>query len=114
MSASASRWIKVFAVLTVLGMGVVFAAIAAVYSAGTIGVQVRGKRAGGVDLDVPVPVALLDAGVGFIPEEQRREIVRELGPWRPAIRKLLEEMTHCPDGPFVQVDAADGKVTIVK
>ena len=106
MSSNGKQWVKIFSVLLLLGTAVIFAAVAAVYSAGTLSVQVHEKKPGGVDLTLPVPVALIDAGMAFIPDEDLREIDKNVGALKPVIEQYLSGLERCPDGPFLQAKDA--------
>ena len=114
MSSNGKQWVKVFSVLLLLGTAVIFAAGAAVYSAGTLSVRVHEKKPGGVDLTLPVPVALIDAGMAFIPDEDLREIDKNVGALKPVIEQFLSGLERCPDGPFLQTKGQDGTVSILK
>jgi hypothetical protein len=114
MNPNTRTILKVLAVLFLLGVLVIVAAGAAVYNAGAVRIAVHSKEPGGVDIDLPVPVTLLSAGLSFIPDEDRADIARELRPWMPAIQTALEELSRCDDGPLVEIDGPDEHVRVVK
>jgi hypothetical protein len=114
MSRNAKIALVVVGILMLLGAGLVFAAGAKVYHDGVLTVRVEEKEENGVSFTLPVPVTLVKAGLGFIPERELEQVRREIGPWMPAITALCEELARIPDGPLVEVDGPGETVRIVK
>ena len=84
------------------------------YSEGTVKVYVDEKKPGGVHLRLPLPAAAIPLGLKFVPDRKLQHLPREMQQWLPAIRIAAEELSHCPDGPLVQVDNSKERVSIVK
>jgi hypothetical protein len=111
MSQGAKIVLVVFVVLMVLfvGSGVLLAA--AVARAGIVSVQVRSSGPeGSVDLDLPVPVALVSLallGVRLGPhvDWDGNGVDCHLADWGPAAAAALEELAATPD--MVLVDVRD-------
>ena len=79
------------------------------------------STAGSLDLDLPVPAALLAAAIDVAavagPHEQcRLSPHRALRPhaWRPAARAACRALAAAPDGTLVQVEGGTGTVQVVK
>jgi hypothetical protein len=84
--------------LVATGAGV---AMAAVYQAGSIAVDVRDQ---GTDLHLAVPAALVHLAVILAPLSLLEDAVSEVEPFVPAIRAGWRELERAPD--FVLVDVA--------
>src|SRR5262245_23050405 len=92
-------WLRVVGVLALLGVGVAFAAGAAVASAGMVRVSIHEKKPGGIQLTLPpIPVRVLTIGASFIPPRARLRMDRHLASIVPPLRAALQELEHCPDG----------------
>ena len=92
--------------------------IGAVYAWGgvmTVHVQDRNE---GINLYLPVPLAVVDAAVattGFVvPSEELFDIDVELGEWEPMVRGLVEALDDCPDVTLVEVEDASLHVKVYK
>mgnify|MGYP001814454313 FL=1 len=90
--------------------------IGAVYAWGgvmTVHVQDRNE---GINLYLPVPLAVVDAAVattGFVvPREELLDIDVELGEWEPMVRGLVEALDDCPDVTLVEVEDASLHVKV--
>lgn len=84
--------------------------IGAVYAWGgvmTVHVQDRNE---GLNLYLPVPVAVVDAAVAtsglVLPREELLGVEVDLGEWEPMVREMIEVLDDCPD--FTLVEVVDG------
>ena len=94
------------------------ALIGAVYAWGGVAtVQVQDRHEG-VNLYVPVPMALVDAAVTtgswVVPEEEWLDLDVELGDWGPMVRSMLAELDDLPDCTLVEVEDGLTKVKVFK
>lgn len=94
------------------------ALIGAVYAWGgvaTVRVQDHNE---GVNLYVPVPMALVDAAVTtssfVVPDEEWLDMHVELGEWGPMFEAMLEELDELPDCTLVEVEDGETHVRITK
>ena len=94
------------------------ALIGAVYAWGgvaTVRVQDHNE---GVNLYVPVPMALVDAAVtttGFVvPDEEWLDLDVELGDWGPLLHAMLDELDGLPDCTLVEVEDGLTHVKVYK
>ena len=94
------------------------ALIGAVYAWGgvaTVRVQDRNE---GVNLYVPVPMALVDAAVTtgswVVPEEEWLDMEVEIGEWGPMVNAILEELDELPDCTLVEVEDGSTHVRVAK
>lgn len=94
------------------------ALIGAVYAWGGVATVRVQDRTEGVNLYVPVPMALVDAAVttsGFvIPQEEWLDMDVELGEWGPMIHAMLEELDDLPDCTLVEVVDGSTNVRVFK
>jgi hypothetical protein len=68
-----------------------------------------GKR-----LIIPVPLALVNAGLFFVDREQQRVDCPEFAQYREAAGRLARELRHAPDARFVEVEGSKEHVTVDK
>jgi len=94
------------------------ALIGAVYAWGgvaTVRVQDHNE---GVNLYVPVPMALVDAAVTtstfVMPDEEWLDMHVEVGEWGPMLRAILQELDELPDCTLVEVEDGATNVKISK
>jgi len=106
--------IKIIGALLLLGALVMFLLGAAFVNAGILHVSVHEKGPGGTRLSFPVPMALVQAGLSFVPDDELEEVCAELEPWLPVIEVAISELHRIPDGPLVEVESRDETVRIVK
>ncbi len=90
------------------------ALIGAVYAWGGVAtVRVQDQNEG-LNLYIPVPMALVDAAVTtstlVIPEEELLDLHVELGDWGPMVHALLDELDRLPDCTLVEV--VDGRTHV--
>jgi hypothetical protein len=87
---------------------------ALVCSMGAVRVEVRSKTPGGEHFRLIAPAVVLPVGAMLVPTGKIREASRQLQPWLPTIQAATEELMHCPDATFVQVDNRIEHVKIAK
>jgi hypothetical protein len=92
--------------------------IGAVYSwGGVMTVQVQ-DRDEGVNLYLPLPIAVVDAalitGGLMLPDERLLELDVDLGQWEPMLRSLVEALDDCPDVTLVEVQDGSEHVKVYK
>jgi hypothetical protein len=94
------------------------ALIGAVYAWGGVATVRVQDGEEGVNLYVPVPMALVDAAVtttGFVvPNEEWLDLDVELGDWGPMIHAMLEELDELPDCTLVEVEDGAAHVRVYK
>lgn len=94
------------------------ALIGAVYAWGGVATVRVQDQEDGVNLYVPVPMALVDAAVTtgswVIPEEEWLDLDVELGEWGPMVRGILEELDDLPDCSLVEVEDNTTQVKVYK
>lgn len=94
------------------------ALIGAVYAWGGVATVRVQDREEGVNLYVPVPMALVDAAVttsGFvIPQEEWLDLDVELGDWGPMVHAMLDELDDLPDCTLVEVEDGSTHVRVYK
>ena len=82
-------------------------------------VEVHTKDADGVDLTVPVPLALARVALAFAPhfaphDELAQPVPADLSRHRESVLAALRELESCPDTELVSVSAPDATVHVVK
>ncbi len=92
--------------------------IGAVYAwGGVMTVQVQ-DRDEGVNLYLPLPIAVVDAalitGGLMLPDERLLELDVDLGQWEPMLRSLVEALDDCPDVTLVEVQDGSEHVKVYK
>jgi hypothetical protein len=85
-----------------------------VYHAGAVRVSIHQKTPDGHHLRLIAPAVLVPVVLRFVPDEKLREASAEMQAWLPAIKIASRELARCPDGPLVEVDGPQEKVSIVK
>ena len=92
--------------------------IGAVYAWGGVATVRVQDREEGVNLYIPVPMALVDAAVTassfVIPDEEWLDLDVELGEWGPMVRVMLEELDNLPDCTLVEVEDGLTSVRVYK
>jgi hypothetical protein len=105
---------KVVVAGVAVGVNAAVIGAAVAYHEGAAVVSIHEKKADGVNLWIPVPVALVHAGVSFAPAHEIQEATRELDRWRPLVNAVLDELDQAPDAVFVDVRTGDETVTVAK
>lgn len=97
----------------VLMLGVVGTVGVAVQQAGIVYVRVEDKT-DGVTLRIPVPLALADIALSFIPPDELREARRELRELEPLIKAVFQNLDDLEDATFVEVHSSTERVLVYK
>jgi hypothetical protein len=103
--------------LAKLGIGVVGAALvggAALSSEGFMQVQVHEKHAGGTNLNLFLPAALVPTTLRFVPKRHLAEAAENLRPYLPIVNTAIPAVEECPDGLMVEVVDSQDHVRITK
>jgi len=101
-----------------LAAGTVATTAAAIYSAGTIGVDVRERSGNAVTVRVPAGVA--NVALALVPDRVIEELWREaahdeeLEPWLPAVREAWGEIDSARDFVLVEVSERNHHVRVEK
>jgi len=94
------------------------ALIGAVYAYGGVATVRVQDASEGLNLYVPIPMALVDAavttGTWVVPEEDWLDLDVELGDWGPMVRAMLEELDDLPDVTLVEVEDGLTRVRVYK
>ena len=101
--------VKLMAVLSVPA-----ALLAAVASLGVVVVDVREGGPGGHHFVVPVPLALAQAALAFVPEERVRVKLDRAAQHLPLAREVLQALAAGPDGELVRVEEPGEQVVVTK
>lgn len=101
--------VKVLAVLSVPA-----ALLAGVASLGVVVVDVREGGPGGHHIVVPVPLALAQTALAFVPEERLRVKMDRAAEHLPLAREVLEAIAAGPDGELVRVEEPGEQVVVTK
>src|SRR5260370_31449655 len=88
--------------------------LAAVASLGVAVVDVREGGSDGHHIVVPVPLALVQTAVAFVPEERVRVKLDSAARHLPLAREVLEALAAGPDGELVRVEEPGEQVVITK
>jgi hypothetical protein len=91
----------------------VFALSFWIVQAGLLVVNVQNKITGS-HLYVPVPMILVNAATGFVPESATKQLRMALGSKRNELRAVLDTLSDCPDATFVEVHKNGNHVQITK
>ena len=94
------------------------ALIGAVYAWGGVATVRVQDSSEGVNLYVPVPMALVDAAVTtstwVVPEEEWLDMHVELGDWGPMVQEMLVVLDEMPDVTLVEVEDGETYVKVYK
>jgi hypothetical protein len=103
--------------LAKLGIGVMGAALvggAALSSEGFMRVQVHEKHAGGTNLNLVVPAALVPTSLRFVPKRHLADASKNLRSYLPIVDTAIPALEECPDGLMVEVVDSQDHVRITK
>ena len=112
--------IKLFGITLVVGLATsVQTLVAGVAFMAIGGVAVCSVQTPDVNLYIPVPTQLADAGLMIaryaMPEHERAEVRRNLEPWLPVVETITQELADVPNGTvLVSVDTPEETVRIQK
>lgn len=91
-------------------------AVAAMFNAGTVAVDI--VPADGSDISVHVPAGLVDAAIWLLPADVQADAVQEVAaearPYWDAVRAAGDELARLPDFVLVEVEGPDEHVVIEK
>ena len=105
---------KIGMVILVIFVQFVFLIGLVLYQTGIIIVDVQEKGPSGYHLYIPVPVALLHAGLLIVPKEELREVRQEIGQRKALIMGVCEQIYQCPDGSYLEYRSQHEQVTVKK
>jgi hypothetical protein len=111
---------KLFGLTLLIGLTTsVQTVVAGAVFLGLGGVAVCRVESPEVNLFLPVPTQLADAGLlvarAAMPEQEREEVRRELAPWLPLIETIIGELADLPNGTvLVSVETAEETVSVRK
>jgi hypothetical protein len=99
----------------VLGMaGVALASAGVLCSEGLVHVKVIEKEPRGLHINVIAPAMLAPIAVRFAPERDLAQVAREIRPYMPTVRAVLEGLRDTDDVVFVEVKESDERVRVSK
>ena len=101
---------------TVFVAGTVAVAAAAIYSGGSISVDVEEGDAGGLSISVPAGLAHLAIALvpSWVIDRAGDEVRDELDPWIPAVRQAWRALEEAPDFVLVEVSSPREHVRVEK
>jgi hypothetical protein len=95
----------------------VYAGVAVVRSQ-LVTVEIEERGPDGISLYIPLPAALVDAGLaiapGVMPPDALADARQEIGEWGPFLEELAHLLTTLPDATLVTVDDGDERVLVAK
>ncbi len=103
--------LKIFLGVSSAIAGLVAAGLIMLLHAGVATVWVESPEA---TFFVPVPIAAVDMALRFVPEEDLREMRRDLERFEPVVTSALEELSRCPDATLVEVQSGEDYVLVRK
>lgn len=103
--------LKIFLGLSSAIAGLIAAGLVLLLHAGVATVWVESPEA---TFFVPVPIAAVDVALQFVPEEELREMRRDLKRFEPVVTSALEELSRCPDATLVEVRSGGDYVLVRK
>jgi hypothetical protein len=112
MTLGAKIFLGLFAAMTTLTVATVGAGAAAVYSAGSVAVEVQPDE--GTNISLGVPAILLHLAIWFTPDEVVEDLAEELEPVWPTVRAAAYELERAPDFVLLEVRSSDEHVRIEK
>lgn len=111
MSKSTRVFVAFACVVALLVAGTTAALATAVYRAGVVEVQVAG---GGDHVSIKVPGFVLPVAASLVPASALHDAAKHVAPYLPAARAAFDELAHCQDGVFVEVESKGEHVRIGK
>lgn len=94
--------------------GAVLVGGAAISGEGFIHVKVHEIEPNGTNINVMVPAALVNAGLGFVPNHCLADAARNLRPYLPVVDAAIPALEDSPDGTLVLVHDANDHVLVAK
>jgi hypothetical protein len=105
--------IKIALVGLVGMLGLAGSAAGLVWHTGIAYVQVQ-KPSEDLNLRLPIPMVLVNAGLALAPSEQLREVREQLAPWREFLEAACDSLEECPEATFVEVQSRHESVLVAK
>jgi hypothetical protein len=112
MSSTARLILAIGAGIILLMVVTVGAAVAAVYNAGTVDVDV--SHAADSHVSVALPAGLLNLAIALVPDDVISDVTEELEPVWPTIEAAARELHRAPDFVLLEVESGDEHVLIEK
>jgi hypothetical protein len=112
MSSGARLVLAIVAGIIVLVVATVGVAVAAVYHAGTVAVDVT--PADDSSISVALPAGLLNLAIALVPDDVVRDVTDELEPVWPTVQAAARELHRAPDFVLLEVEGPDEHVLIEK
>lgn len=107
-------FLKLGAGFLAVSMGVTIPAAVVVHQQGIIEVEVHEKTPDGTRLYIPVPMALVNLALAFVPASELRDAGRQVREYRELVAAVTESLADCPDGTLVDVVDGSDTVRVVK
>jgi hypothetical protein len=95
-------------------MGAVLVGGAMISSEGFIQVKVHEKQAGGTNVSLIVPAALIPMALEFVPNRHLAQASADLRPYLPIVEAAIPGLEDCPDGVLVEVIDPKEHVIVAK
>jgi len=95
-------------------MGAVLVGGAAISSEGFIRIKVHEKQAGGNNVRLIIPAALVPVTLKFVPQQHLTDAAENLRDYMSIIDAAISVLEQCPDGVFVEVIDPAEHVVIAK
>jgi hypothetical protein len=114
MSKSTRVFLAIALVTTLVVASGTAALASAVYRAGIVEVDVRSDDVTSGDVSIRIPGFVIAVAASLVPAEALSDAAREAKPFLPAARAAFDELTHCPDGVYVEVESRGEHVRIGK
>jgi histidinol-phosphate/aromatic aminotransferase/cobyric acid decarboxylase-like protein len=105
--------LKIALIALVGFLGMLGTAAGLVWQSGFAYVQVQ-KPSEDLNLRLPIPMILVDAGLALAPADQLEEARRQLAPWRELLEAACEALEACPEATFVEVQSRNEQVLVAK
>jgi len=112
MSTGTRLLLAIFAGIFLLTTITVGAAVAAVYHAGTIAVDVRPEDDS--HISVAIPAAIANLAIALVPSEVISDMTEELEPVWPTVQAAARELDEAPDFTLLEVTSSDSHIQIRK
>jgi hypothetical protein len=94
-----------------IGFSLVAVAGIVIQQTGVVIIDVQSKDG---HVFLPIPLLLVNTALNFAPIADQVNLPDELDTHSDLIQAAADELLHCPDGPFVEVNSPHDKVLIAK
>jgi hypothetical protein len=112
ISSRARLVLAILAGIVILTTATVGAAVAAVYHAGTVAIDV--SPAADSRISVALPAALLNLAITLVPAEVVSDVTEELEPVWPTVQAAARELHRAPDFVLLEIEGRDEHFLIEK